>query len=239
MARPALELKDNVRRVHYVSSMSPRVRRSSRFGSLWRATLLAALLPAAGALGTPDSADIIKRLARPSPATVAFVEARFSPLLVTPLVVSGELDYEGAESLNRRVSEPYQENTTIRGEAVRVERAGQPPRTFSLHRAAELRGLVTGMTGLLAGNDELIAQHFKVTTKSSPDDTWRIDLSPTDGKIQKRLKGITVTGAGAEPHCFVIRDTQDGASVMLLGAAAKTLPPTTTLADLLGSCAAE
>jgi hypothetical protein len=37
----------------------------------------------------------------------------------------------------------------------------------------------------------------------------------------------------------VIRDMQGGASVMLLGAAAKALPPTTTLADLLGSCAAE
>jgi hypothetical protein len=219
--------------------MSPRARRSSRFNSPWRATLLVALLPAAGAFGAPDGADIIKRLARPSPSSVAFVEARFSSLLVTPLVVSGELDYEGAESLNRRVTEPYQEVTTIRGEAVRVERAGQPPRTFSLHRAAELRGLVTGMTGLLAGNGDLIAQHFQVTTKSAPDDAWRIDLTPTDGKIQKRLRGITVTGAGAEPHCFVIRDTQSGASVMLLGAAAKALPPTTTLADLLGSCAAE
>ena len=220
-------------------TMSPRARRSIRLNLLWRVTLLAALLPAAGALGAPDGADIIKRLARPSHASVAFVEARFSSLLVIPLVVSGELDYEGAESLNRRVTEPYQEITTIRGEAVRVERAGQPPRTFSLHRAPELRGLVTGMTGLLAGNGDLIAQHFEVTTKSAPDDAWRIDLKPTDGKIEKRLQGITVTGAGAESHCFVIRDTQGGASIMLLGAAVKTVPPTTTLADLLGYCAAE
>ncbi len=222
-----------------VNSMSPRARRSVRGNSLWRAFLLTALWPAAASLGAPDGADIIKRLARPSPSSVAFVEARFSSLLVTPLVVSGEVDYEGAESLNRRVTEPYQEVTTIRGEAVRVERAGQPARTFSLHRAAELRGLVTSMTGLLAGNESLIAQHFEVTARSSSDDAWRIDLAPKDGKIQKRLSSITVTGAGAEPHCFVIRDTEGGASVMLLGAAAKALPPTVTLADLLGSCAAE
>ena len=228
-----------MRRVHYVNSMSPRARRSIRFDWLSCATLLAALFPAAGALGAPDGADIIKRLARPSPSSVAFVEARFSSLLVTPLMVSGTLDYEGPESLNRHVTDPYLETTTIRGEAVRVERAGQPPRTFSLHRAPELRGLVTGMTGLLAGDGDLIAQHFQVATKGSPDDAWRIELAPTDGKIQKRLRGITVTGTGIEPHCFVIRDTQGGASVMLLGAAAKTLPPTTTLADLLGSCAAE
>lgn len=219
--------------------MSPQARRSIRQNSPWRAAVLGALLPAAGALGAPDGADIIRLLARPSPSSVAFVEARFSSLLVTPLVVSGTLDYEGAENLNRRVIEPYLELTTIRGEAVRVERAGQPPRTFSLHRAPELRGLVTGMTGLLAGNGDLIAQHFDVTTEGAPNAAWRIELAPTDGKIQKRLKRITVTGVAAEPHCFVIRDTEGGASVMLLGAAAKTLPPTTTLAGLLGTCSAE
>ena len=201
--------------------------------------MLLTLLHAAAAPAAPEGAEIIKRLARPSPASVAFVEARFSSLLVMPLVVSGELDYEGAEALNRRVIEPYAETTLIRGEAVRVERAGQSPRTFSLHRAPELRGLVTGMTGLLAGNDELLAQHFEVTTKGSADAAWRIDLKPTDGRIQKRLRGITVTGTASDPRCFVIRDTQDGASVMLLGAAAKPPPPTATLAALLVTCSAE
>ncbi len=220
--------------------MSPRARRSIRFNSLWRATLLAALLPAAGAFGAPDGADIIKRLARPSPASVAFVEARFSSLLVTPLVVSGELDYEGAESLNRRVTEPYQETTTIRGEAVRVERAGQPPRTFSLHRAPELRGLRHGHDGAPGRQRRADRTALRGDHEGHARTTRGASISkPTDGKIQKRLRGITVTGAGTEPHCFVIRDTQGGASVMLLGAAAKPLPPTTTLADLLGSCAAE
>jgi hypothetical protein len=212
---------------------------SIRPTSLRRLALLSALLPAAAVLAAPESADTISRLARPAPASVAFVEARFSSLLTMPLVVSGELDYEGADSLNRRISEPYAEKTTIRGEAVRVERTGQPPRTFSLHRAPELRGLLTGMTGLLAGNDELLAQHFEVSTKGTADAAWRIDLKPTDGRVQKRLRGITVTGTASEPRCFVIRDTQDGASVMLLGAAAKPVPPTATLADLLGACAAE
>ncbi|MEO8466762.1 MAG: LolA-related protein [Gammaproteobacteria bacterium] len=212
---------------------------SAGWASTWYAAVLAATVPVTAALGAPDGSDIIKRLARPSPSTVPFVEARFSQLLEMPIVVSGELGYDGAESLNRHVTQPYEETTTIRGEAVRVERAGQAPRTFSLHRAPELRGLLTGMTGLLSGNDALIAAHFKVTTNSAPNDAWRIDLAPTDGKIQKRLSGITVTGAGSEPRCFVIRDTQNGASIMLLGAAAKPLPPTITLAALLGTCAAE
>jgi len=202
--------------------------------------LFAALLGSAGlAVGAPGDADIVKSLARQSPASIAFVEARFSQLLQMPIVVSGELDYEGADALNRRVTMPYEETTSIRGEAVRVERAGQSPRTFSLHRAPELKGLLTGMTGLLAGDEALLAGHFRISTHSDPKGAWRIDLAPTDNRIQKRLKGITVTGAGAEPRCFVIRDTQDGASVMLLGAAARPPAPATTLADLLGACAAE
>lgn len=200
---------------------------------------VAALLPAALALGAPGDADIIKSLARRSPASIAFVEARFSQLLEKPIVVSGELDYEGAEALNRHVTQPYEEITSIRGEAVRVERSGQAPRTFSLHRAPELKGLLTGMTGLLAGDDRLIAEHFRVSSNHDPKGSWRIDLAPTDNRIQKRLRSITVTGTGTEPRCFVIRDTQDGASVMLLGATAKPVPPAATLADLLGTCAAE
>jgi hypothetical protein len=219
--------------------MSLESRRSFSANSIALVTALVAVLHAAGALGAPDGADIIKRLARPYPASVAFVEARFSALLEMPIVVSGELGYEGADSLTRHVTQPYEETTTIHGEAVRVERADQTPRTFSLHRAPELRGLLTGMTGLLSGNDVLIAAHFQVTTSTTPNDAWRIDLAPTDGRIQKRLSDITVTGAGSEPHCFVIRDTQGGASVMLLGDAAKTVPPTVTLAGLLGTCAAE
>jgi len=82
-------------------------------------------------------------------------------------------------------------------------------------------------------------QGRKDPERMTADDAWRIDLAPTDNRIQKRLRGITVTGFRSDPHCFVIRDTQDGASVMLLGAAAKPVPPTATLADLLASCSAE
>jgi hypothetical protein len=44
----------------------------------------------------------------------------------------------------------------------------------------------------------------------------------------------------AEPQCFVIRDSQGGASVMLLGAAAaRPLPAPLALPDLLARCGAE
>ncbi|HSC16380.1 MAG TPA: LolA-related protein, partial [Gammaproteobacteria bacterium] len=55
----------------------------------------AALAVAVASHAAPDSAALIARLAKPAPATVAFVEVRFSTLLVEPLVVGGTLVYEG------------------------------------------------------------------------------------------------------------------------------------------------
>ena len=59
----------------------------------------------------PDVEVLIRKLAREPPATIAFTEARFSPLLREPLIVSGELGYLGAGSFDRRVTTPYREST--------------------------------------------------------------------------------------------------------------------------------
>jgi hypothetical protein len=212
--------------------------RSSR-ARLPHAVALLALGLVTVAHAAPDSAARIARLARTPPATTAFTEVRFSALLAEPLVVSGMLDYEGGGDLNRRVDTPYRETTTISGETVRVERPGETPRTFALRRAPELRGLLTGMIGLLTGDGSFIGKHFTVTT-AGDDAGWRLDLTPIDNRLRQRLSSIRVAGRGDEPRCFVILESEGGASVMLLGAAAaETLPQPIVLAELLARCAAE
>ena len=73
---------------------------------------------------------------------MAFTEVRFSSLLREPLVVSGELGYSGAGSLERRVTAPVPRDDDDRGESVRIERDGEAPRSFALKRAPELQGFV-------------------------------------------------------------------------------------------------
>lgn len=209
-----------------------------RHRSTIAAALVATLLPATVTVAAPDAAELVARLEREAPSSIAFVEVRFSSLLVEPLVVSGELDYESSTTLRRRVETPYRETTTISGETVRVERDGDS-RTFALRRAPELRGLLTGMVGLLGGNTASLSENFAIAT-AGDDDAWRLELAPADDRVRQRLRAITVTGIGDEPRCFVLRDTQDGASVMLLGAAAaRALPQPVALAELLASCSAE
>ena len=198
--------------------------------------MLPALSATAAAL---DAQALIGRLAKPAPATVAFREVRFSTLMNEPLIVAGELVYTDATSLDRRVMQPYRETVAIRGESVRVEREGSPPRSFGLNRAPELRGLLSGFTALLAGDSAALERNFSIAANGS-DAAWTLELTPIDKRARRRLQQIVVNGRADVPQCFTMLTANGGASVLLLGAAAdRELPKPTTLETLKHLCSAE
>lgn len=187
-----------------------------------RRLLMLTLLSAATVCHASDhTADaLIEKLAKPAPASIEFTEVRFSRLVREPLVVSGELGYSGPNSLDRRVTTPYRENTSIRGESVKVEREGEKPRSFALKHAPELRGLLKGFSALLSGDAAALHEAFDVAVNRS-DDQWALRLLPIDSKAHSRIHSIEIIGSGTEPRCFNMV-TADGAfSILLLGAAAK------------------
>jgi len=195
------------------------------------------LTPRAWADGV-DPERLIDRLARTAPARVAFVEARYSPLLRQPIVVSGELAYLGPTHLDRDVTAPYREHTTIRDGAVSIEREGEPSRTFALRRAPELRGLVAGFAGVFAGDSAAVKRSFAIAAKGA-EDAWTLELTPLDPGTQRRLSRILVTGAAGEPRCLLVFGDRDAATVTLLGAAVLNLRPDVPLPQLLEHCRAE
>jgi hypothetical protein len=201
---------------------------------------LLAMLPALSATAAAlDAQALIGRLAKPAPATVAFREVRFSTLVNEPLIVAGELVYTDATSLDRRVVRPYRETVAIRGESVRVEREGSPPRSFGLNRAPELRGLLSGFTALLAGDSAALERNFSIAANGS-DAAWTLELTPIDKRARRRLQQIVVNGRADVPQCFTMLTANGGASVLLLGAAAdRELPKPTTLEALKHLCSAE
>jgi hypothetical protein len=208
---------------------------------------LAAFWAANASADVPDADSLIAGLARDPPATVAFAEARFSALLLAPIIVSGELAYPAPASLDRIVTAPYRERTSIRGDSVTVAREGERARTFALRRAPELRGLLTGFGALLAGDAAAIENDFEVGISGSAD-AWRLELTPRDDAVKRRLTSLVASGPGdtsGDLRCLVIRSAQDGnaqegATVMLLGAAAADgIAADATLASLLDRCGAE
>jgi Outer membrane lipoprotein carrier protein LolA-like len=210
------------------------------FGTpLLRRTLAAALLltsPLASPADALDADALIARLARPAPANIAFQDIRFSSLLREPLRVSGELGYSGPTTLDRRVTAPYEEHTSIRGESVRVERPGEPARSFALKRAPELKGLLTGFTALLIGDAAGLKREFSVQVDGS-DESWTLELQPIDPKARRRIARIVINGGGNEPRCFSMLNAQGGGSVMLLGESAQAdLGAKPTLDGVLKLC---
>ena len=194
-------------------------------------TLLLAATPAKAL----DADGLIARLARPAPASIAFTEVRVSPLLREPLVVSGVLEFSGPGSLDRHVRKPYREDTSIRGESVRVEREGEQSRSFALKRAPELRGLLTGFSSLLSGDAAGLKRSFDVRAQGS-DQAWTLQLVPLDARARKRLQKLEIVGHEATPRCFSLLNGDGGASVMVLGDAAASVPPDVTLESLQKFC---
>jgi Outer membrane lipoprotein carrier protein LolA-like len=192
--------------------------------SRWLA--MALLLAASAALAetsssAPDTDALLQHLVRPAPATTPFVEVHFSPLLSRPLIVSGELEYDGPDALARTVDKPYSEHTEIHGDQVSVVRGNGKPRTFSLQRAPELKTLLSSFSALLGGNRQQLEQGFTLSL-SGDDAHWSLGLTPRDSRVGARVSRILVTGAAGSPRCMTTFAPDGSVTVMLMEEAAKT-----------------
>lgn len=163
---------------------------------------------------------ILHGLARPAPSSTAFIEARFSPLLSRPLVVSGKLRYLGPGSLERIVQKPYSESAAIHGNAVTVRRGNEPPRHFSLEQAPQMRSLVASFSALLSGDVANLRSAFALDLHGSESD-WTIGLTPVDPRVHANIRSILVSGSGTEPRCLTTYQANADIDMMLLAAAAR------------------
>jgi hypothetical protein len=190
---------------------------------------MAALLHIATALGEPGSPapnvdTLLQHLARPAPARTPFVEVHFSPLLSRPIIVSGEMEYDGPDSLARTVDKPYSEHTRIQGDTVTLTRGNDPPRTFSLQRAPDLKTLLSSFAALLGGNRAQLEQGF--TLKLGGDEAhWSLELTPRDIRVAQRVTRILVNGAAGSPRCMTTSAPDGSVTVMLMEEAARTTLP--------------
>jgi hypothetical protein len=182
------------------------------------------VLGATPAFAAPDLDVLLQHLARPAPASTPFVEVHFSPLLSRPLIVSGELQYGGPESLGRTVDKPYSEHTDIHGDEVSVTRGSGQPRKFSLQRAPDLKTLLMSFSALLGGNRQQLEQGFTLNLNGD-DSHWSLGLTPRDGRVSARVTRITVTGQAGSPRCMTTVAPDGSVTVMLMEEAAKTTVP--------------
>ena len=167
---------------------------------------------------------MLAQLARPVPSSTPFVEAHFSPLLVRPLVVSGQLEYLGPGMLARTVNQPYHERSEISGDTATVARQGEPPRRFSLERAPQMQALVASFAGLLSGNYAALERNFTLDLHGDATH-WLLGLVPRNPQVRDSIRSITVSGSGSQPLCLTTFQANDDTTVLLLAAAAREPSP--------------
>lgn len=162
-----------------------------------------------------DAASIVAGLKRDAPARARFTEVRFSSVLERPLILRGELEYDGPDKLARNVEQPYREHMTLGGGEASVQRGDNPPRTFSLGQAPELEGFLRGFTALLGGDAQALARDFDLDASGSRD-AWHLKLTPRDERLRKRVGALEVDGGGTSARCFRTNEADGDVSVLLV-----------------------
>ncbi|MBS0226145.1 MAG: fatty acyl CoA synthetase [Proteobacteria bacterium] len=185
-----------------------------------------------------DSDWILSKLAHAGPTRTSFVEVRSSPLLKTPLRVSGEYRHPDADTLVREVRAPYQETTTIRDGKASIQR-GASTRTFALSRAPQLATLQTSFGALLRGDRQQLQSAFALDT-SGVREKWKMVLTPKDAALAKQVQGISLFGRGSELRCIETQLAKGGeVQRTLLASAAGAAGNATNDAALQAICHGE
>ena len=201
--------------------------------SLLIATLLSPV--AASADSGVDAQAIVAGLKRDAPARTAFSEVRFSSLLERPLILHGELVYDGPGKLARNVKSPYDERMTIDNGQASVQRGDKPARAFSLSQAPELEGFLRGFTALLGGDGAALSRDFTLVATGNAT-AWHLKLMPRDDRLARRITALEVDGTGKSARCFHTFEADGDVNVLLVESLADAkLPnrPTPPMIDAL------
>ena len=183
----------------------------------------------------PDAHALVAGLKRAPPAKTTFAEVRFSGMLDRPLILRGELEYDGPGKLARRVDAPYRESMTIADGEASVSRGDKPARKFSLSQAPELEGFLRGFAALLGGDADTLARDFTITATGTGN-AWRLKLVPRDARLAKRMTSIEVEGAASGARCFTTNEADGDVNVLLVESLADAkipVRPTPPMIDAL------
>ena len=195
--------------------------------------------PASSAASTgampPDPLQLVRSLAQKPPTRTPFAEARFSPLLDQPLLLSGTLGWEGGQRLRRDVAEPYVESTVIADGEVALTRAGHGTRHFSLDRAPPLKALLQSMVAVLSGDPAQLEGVFNARVEGSAQ-AWTLTLTPVQPALKLSLSHLRLEGGPHTLYCLETAEAKGTVSIDLLGPLATQMPKAPTREALTTLC---
>jgi hypothetical protein len=146
-----------------------------------------------------------------------FSEIRHLAALTKPLELSGELSYLRGGPIEKDVSKPYREHTSIEGDSLLIEAAGGEPRRYALRSHPAAQAFVEGLRATLGGDLATLERYYYVDFSGAASD-WTLRLEPRDKDMARYVKSITFRGSGAAISTIQVLEAGGNSSVMTLRA---------------------
>lgn len=122
-----------------------------------------------------------------------FREQRRFAALNAPLQSAGTLYYRRPDYLEKNTTWPEPERLVVDGGRFVLTEGNDAPRVINLNGQPELRTMIEGMRGPLAGDLAALERGFTVQAAGTLG-AWTLDLIPRDPAAQRLLRSIRLAG---------------------------------------------
>lgn len=161
-------------------------------------------------------AALMARLAAVPERRASFREIRRFAALSEPLVSQGHLFYRRPDHMEKITDWPQPERLVIDGDRLILTEGNDAPRVVPLGAQPELRALIEGMRGPLAGDLAALQRNFDVAGSGTLA-AWTLTLTPRDPRTTRLLRGIEITGAEGEIRAIRLTQANGDEQAMQIG----------------------
>jgi hypothetical protein len=155
----------------------------------------------------------MRRLAEVPERRATFQEEKTIAALTQPLRSNGRLVYRRPSYLEKITYPPHPESLVVDGERLVVIMGDEPPRSIDLESYPEVGVLVDAVRGTLAGDLPGLRRNYAVRMDGTLAN-WRLILTPTDQRVARLLREVTIEGAGDDARTVQIVQANGDRSLM-------------------------
>ncbi len=148
-----------------------------------------------------------------------FREQRRFAALNEPLLSTGTLFYRRPDYLEKNTIWPQPERLVVDGDRFVLTEGNDAPRVVDLGAQPELRTMIEGMRGPLAGDLAALQRSFTVQAGGTLA-SWTLDLTPRDPAALRLLRLIRLAGGDDVVHDLWLEQANGDEQWMQIGAPA-------------------
>jgi hypothetical protein len=167
-----------------------------RHAAFWLTGWLVLSLATATAQTAWGLAPLMRSMAQVRSSSASFTESKTLPMLTTPLLASGTLDYVAPDYIRKHTTAPVQEDFLLQQDEITLTGGpGGQTHRFSITDDPEIGALAEGIRATLAGDLPALQQIYAVAFSGSQP-SWQLVLKPKDPQLEHFIAWIAIYGSG-------------------------------------------